>query len=292
MGCDIHLYAEMIEVVETGDISVGRPISVRDGDGFKRISEGSGGTSTRRWVSVCPLEEDGSDEEVYLQMDSPYHGRNYMLFAWLADVRNTTYGDVPVLSEPRGLPIDVSEEIRKLSNQIGIDGHSHSWYLVSEILEAMKKEIFVPMETYVDKGEEGDDKYQKLLNDVDTKYIELDFGRQHEIKCEDTLRMALRMQLLEWREEGLSTAEVHERASVYEKDFTQKMRETTNTFRVPIDRKGIIDSYCGWSAKGFVHRWAQPLNDSIVQFKQAMDRLIEETKMQPNDLRIVFWFDN
>jgi hypothetical protein len=79
--------------------------------------------------------------------DDLYDGRNYTLFAALADVRNRT-GDaysfaggvscdggdpIPVIQPPKGIPDDVCQEIRE-----HIDGggeHSHSYYTLQELLD-------------------------------------------------------------------------------------------------------------------------------------------------------------
>ncbi len=66
--------------------------------------------------------------------DKIYISRNYLLFSILAGVRDNGKGIVKV-SEPRGLPIDVSEEIRLLSDEEGLNAHHHSWLLVSEVLD-------------------------------------------------------------------------------------------------------------------------------------------------------------
>jgi len=50
--------------------------------------------------------------------------RSYDLFAMLANVRN--YNDIPPISEPRGVPDDVSQEIWE-KIEADLDGHSHSW---------------------------------------------------------------------------------------------------------------------------------------------------------------------
>lgn len=71
-----------------------------------------------------------------------YNGRNYDLFAILANVRNgrgfagikTGGGFVPI-SEPRGIPTDASPQVARRSDGYGIDGHSHSWLTLREILE-------------------------------------------------------------------------------------------------------------------------------------------------------------
>jgi hypothetical protein len=67
-------------------------------------------------------------------VSSPFRRRNYALFGFLADVRN--YAHCEPLAKPRGLPsgCDVSGGCRV--NEIdGLDDfHSHSWFLVSELL--------------------------------------------------------------------------------------------------------------------------------------------------------------
>ena len=68
--------------------------------------------------------------------------RNYNAFAKLANVRN--YGDVKLISCPRGLPADWDKKKRKYFNSqymyTGIespeDAHSDSWLFFKEVLEA------------------------------------------------------------------------------------------------------------------------------------------------------------
>lgn len=108
-----------------------------------------------------------------------FDDRNYSLFGILADVRNgfgfggcdTGDGFVPI-SEPRGLPDDLSPEI---AENIRTDGgaaeygdpqyfwmgdHSHSWLLLSEILEydwsrTTKKRGWVGQDGYREWRDEG-----------------------------------------------------------------------------------------------------------------------------------------
>lgn len=62
---------------------------------------------------------------------SPNIQRNYDLFAKLAGVRN--YGDIVPISDPKGLPEDVSFLVRKEREDFGTDGHSDSWIGIEEI---------------------------------------------------------------------------------------------------------------------------------------------------------------
>lgn len=116
MGCDIHLYVE------------------------KRKRNAGGWVSADKWTP-SPYEFDKGLLRVDYD-DRFYSGRNYDLFAILANVRNgigfagltTGMGFVPI-AEPRGLPKDVCASVKAESDLWGIDGHSHSWFTVAELLE-------------------------------------------------------------------------------------------------------------------------------------------------------------
>lgn len=114
MGCDIHLYAEK-----------------RDADGnWKLIGE-----ATRDE----PLDPG---EKGWISGGNFYDGRNYNLFAILADVRNgrgfagckTGEGFVPI-SAPRGIPEDASPEVKEIVEQWDGDGHSHSYHTLRHLLD-------------------------------------------------------------------------------------------------------------------------------------------------------------
>lgn len=122
MGCDIHHYEE---------------VRSEDGD----------------WASVQKLVkneyyEQYPDEERPMVLD--HYGyddprrlwRCYDLFAILANVRNgrgfagcLTGAGFNSIVEPRGLPDDVSDVIKSESDSWGMDGHSHSWLTLKEILD-------------------------------------------------------------------------------------------------------------------------------------------------------------
>ena len=111
MVCDIHSFAE-----------------VRRNNQWRHVGD------------VFPLTE--FERELYGRDFgcNPFRFRHYGLFGWLANVRN--YSRVPSLSEPRGLPSDVSAKVRSESDKWGDDGHSHSWLLLSEMLEVDYEQIF------------------------------------------------------------------------------------------------------------------------------------------------------
>jgi len=60
--------------------------------------------------------------------------RDYRLFSALADVRTWHDGVIPI-AEPRGVPPDASPRVKREEEKWGEDGHTHSWLLLSEILE-------------------------------------------------------------------------------------------------------------------------------------------------------------
>lgn len=127
MGCDIHAWAE-----------------VRQPDGSWRVV-------TERvfpdpyWREENAVE-DGSKYYHGPTTNRPISRRNYNLFAVLADVRNgrgfagipTGMGFEPI-SKPKGVPDDATPEYQKEVQDWGVDGHSHSWLTVAEILEFFKK---------------------------------------------------------------------------------------------------------------------------------------------------------
>lgn len=115
MGADIHFYVE------------------------KRVN--GIWESADKWTPPDPDEEGARRPRVDYK-DSFYHDRNYNLFAILADVRNgrgfagvqTGEGFNPI-ADPRGLPEDVCEAVRNLSDDWGCDGHSHSHFTVQELMD-------------------------------------------------------------------------------------------------------------------------------------------------------------
>lgn len=114
MGCDIHLYVE------------------------RKVDD--------KWVTADkwtpdPYSDEGEEHQLIVDDDDCFYGeRNYDLFAILADVRNghgtagiiTGTGFNPI-SEPKGLPNDVSPEVKAASDFWGSEGHSHSWLTLAEL---------------------------------------------------------------------------------------------------------------------------------------------------------------
>ena len=86
-------------------------------------------TSDRHWYEV-----QGTGKFPYPYTDSPYDGRCYSLFGILAGVRDTSN---PMIGDwNRYLPDDVSDEVREISDEWDIDGHSHNHLYLRELLES------------------------------------------------------------------------------------------------------------------------------------------------------------
>ena len=115
MSCDIHAYVEVRREGKWEYIPI-------ESDWQKN------------WRKRYLEDEDGGIAELDI-------GRNYDLFAILAGVRNgrgfagcdTGDGFNPI-SKPKGLPEDVSPEVARKSEEWGVDGHSHSWHTLADLL--------------------------------------------------------------------------------------------------------------------------------------------------------------
>ncbi len=96
MGCDIHIMTERF-------------------DG-------------KRWINADFYTPNGKGGFDIVPI---YDGRNYNLFAILANVRND-YNNIPVVSPNRGIPKDASEEVKKSFE--GDDYlHSANWLTLAEL---------------------------------------------------------------------------------------------------------------------------------------------------------------
>lgn len=62
----------------------------------------------------------------------PFDWRNYFMFGFLAGVRN--YSGITPISNRRGVPEDASSEAAGSITGWDIDGHSHSWLTVTELM--------------------------------------------------------------------------------------------------------------------------------------------------------------
>lgn len=107
MGCDIHVRVEHFDSRNKVWI---------DGDLYEK----------NRYY------EEGSCEGEYI-VHEIYRGRNYRLFSLLADVRNN--GLIEPISKPKGVPDDCCDSVKKDIEQWGVDGHSHSYFTLRELID-------------------------------------------------------------------------------------------------------------------------------------------------------------
>lgn len=113
MGCDIHSFAER-----------------RNKD-------------TNKWEVLknhFTLDEFDKDWYKKEKGDSPFDWRSYSMFSFLAGVRN--YDRCKPISEPKGLPDDLSQEVSDEYENWEDDAHSSSWLSLRELVEFDYDQIF------------------------------------------------------------------------------------------------------------------------------------------------------
>ncbi len=89
-------------------------------------------------VSWSESEFEGKLPNLYT--DTPYDGRNYVLFGVLAGVRGNEFNPIDY---PRCLPNDVSKEIKDEHERWGIDAHSATYYTLDELLDSDYRKMSV-----------------------------------------------------------------------------------------------------------------------------------------------------
>lgn len=83
------------------------------------------------YLEALPI---GSDKWVCIDISDDCNvSRDYDLFTKMANVRSR--GETTPISEPRGLPEDISEEVKDYSYDRYHDQHSYSWLSAEEIRE-------------------------------------------------------------------------------------------------------------------------------------------------------------
>lgn len=144
MGCDIHMYAEVKRKDLDYWVAVGRI--------FKN-----------EWYNEKHLSHIDGDGYCYNEKytEHPFSQRDYDLYGMLADVRNGTWGEkIKPISEPKGLPQDVSKYVKKQSDEWATDGHSRSFLTLEEIekynwKKKVKRNAFVSKQQAKDYKEKG-----------------------------------------------------------------------------------------------------------------------------------------
>lgn len=126
MECDIHLFLEKWTNVDNPNCpKLDDKSEIRD----KRLLEILDLQSDYKWVSY----DNWYKESGIWKLNSFYYDRNYNLFSLLANVRN--YDDISPIDYPRGIPKDASQTFLYICKKWDINGHSHSYFLLSELLK-------------------------------------------------------------------------------------------------------------------------------------------------------------
>jgi hypothetical protein len=131
MGADIHWYVERFTTDPENETTPTSKVNKRE----NRVNELLGETPDPRWISVdiWVAEDYGDGNMHWSNYPSFYNGRNYSLFSKLANVRS--YGGGDAITEPRGVPDDASDAYLYIVEQWKGDGHSHSYFTLTELLE-------------------------------------------------------------------------------------------------------------------------------------------------------------
>lgn len=128
MGCDIHIFTEAKQTIN----------------------------GVKKWVNVDNWRINpyfGTDEHERREynIEEIYRDRDYELFSFLADVRN--YGGNQSFGFDRGLPEDVSAQVKKEAEYWDCDGHTHGYCTLEELKNAIKTVARVRREGAVSKEE-------------------------------------------------------------------------------------------------------------------------------------------
>lgn len=168
MGCDIHMWVEKKNPVTHNWDKMGKVFFESYGAALivKHLVVNMGITEDEGWVILQKwrdgeepsnkLEEyiignympkNMADEHLgwweanekgllpYPYSDQPYGGRCYRLFGVLAGVRDTSI-DMIVPGRYYQLPDDVSDELKQMSDDYGVDAHSHSYLTLRELMDS------------------------------------------------------------------------------------------------------------------------------------------------------------
>jgi hypothetical protein len=270
MGCDIHFYVE-------------------------RKDPESG-----QWVFVPP--EDNAPQDRYDKEHGHwdwYGGRNYDLFAILADVRNgrdfagvdTGDGFVPI-SDPRGVPSDASPEYQAVARRWQWDGHSHSHHTLRQLQEydwtqtTTKRGVvsgFGFAESLVFGRPSGwsggvhGSKVRHLTNEEMARYIRT-------TPCQEHLKEMLQLHLDKVEDpEHAEQVEYHKHcAANIQQMLAHPLLKHEPAFDDEFDFENSHHTTVRWTIS-----YAEHTSWFLEKTMPALERL-----GSPDDVRIVFFFDN
>ena len=235
MGCDIHFYVE-------------------------KKAEG-------KWINSQKVAIEHDDDTIpdVPYEDRIYSGRNYSLFGILANVRNgsdfagcdTGNAFIPI-SEPKGLPDDVSEEVKAISDGWEPDCPSHSYHTLRDLLDYDWTQMatqrgWVTAQGYFDYINQSS--YNE--NEAPSEYCGGAFGK--DIRHIDAMVMESEVEAVSSQHENY-----HNKRDAVAKE--------------------LKDTYC-------LLEWKLPYYKTCRRF--LSDTIPQLLRLgSPEDVRIVFWFAN
>jgi hypothetical protein len=261
MGCDIHIRLEVRKNGKWEPLVRMVPNRWHDPERYaKKVADGA---------TIYDFEKP----EV---LDTLWDGRNYDLFAMFADVRNgrgfagvdTGDGFLPI-AFPRGIPDDAHPDTKEFLNSYDIDGHSHSWHTLAHF-EAYNWDMTTKKRGTVSAVEyaafKRDGKPTTWCGAINGPAI------QH-VSAEEMESL-----YQEYKEILDKTAEELKDASpavLIRRDFN-----------IPEDLKNVFT----------IIQWDETYRDSagnfITESLPRMRQLAEEEGVGPDDIRMLFFFDN
>jgi len=135
MGCDIHIYTE------------------------KKVNG--------KWINIDPLkfgyQTDNFDERIVSQT---YHGRNYELFGFLAQVRSLQENGF----EAKGFPSDASKQVKDSFKEWGCDAHTPSYLTLKELRKNLDKTVSKSALFSVEQKKKVDKSIERGYPDWDSIY--------------------------------------------------------------------------------------------------------------------------
>lgn len=262
MGCDIHLFVE--ERV----------------DGV--------------WTMVIPKK--GYREERLGRWEI---NRNYDLFTILANVRSRR-ADIRPISDPKGFPEDVSEDVMSVYDQWSIDAHTPSYLTLRELVE------FDWVGQSVESGQAG--KFGHMVDAVHYAHalmchaLDPDGAKAHTPKfvrnefTEDYLKTTHFIRQMERHViVGEETAKKYREEPWYDESFKRSDSKRSQLF------KSVLEYYRERHDPTLDHmyeeqmlvyaEWTETYASLVGSFYSEVIPTLKELG-SPDDIRIVFFFDN
>ena len=243
MGCDIHLNVEVVT---------------------KKTEQYTSWSLIQN--EMCVLDY-GSRNYINLGWGE---GRNYNSFAMLANVRNySSYENREPLyepmSEPKGTPNDMSEELSSLYHGWGCDAHSASYFTLKELVDFKNNGYFKKTVTHTGKV---------MIDEFDDYWTEI-------IESQDGHNLVLKRCPKSYAGSIYSPTK---KDKIYNIEFHETYEAGSGFLIKLIDNiKSLVDnSFYKYAFKDCIYL---PKYDNNLSYE-------ENQALKYENFRIVFWFDN